>query len=67
MSRASLTGPTGERGWGMLPRPRPHLSGEGKFSLFTSPWGKKLPYSLMEESHMSNRESDPIAISISYL
>jgi hypothetical protein len=35
----SLTGPRGERGWGMFLHPRPRLPIGGGFSPFTSPRG----------------------------
>jgi hypothetical protein len=42
-SRVSLTGPHGERGWGLLPHPRHRLPVEGEFFSVYIPVEKMLP------------------------
>jgi hypothetical protein len=55
----SLTGPHGERGWGMFPHPRLPIGG-GFFPVYI-PVGENLPHPhpLMEEFPMGNRGSGP--------
>ena len=43
LSHVSLTGPRGERGWGMLPHPRPRLPVGGEYSLVYIPVGEETP------------------------
>ena len=45
-SHVSLTGPRGERGWGMLPHPRPRLPVGGEFSPVYIPVVKETSLSL---------------------
>jgi hypothetical protein len=59
LSHVSLTGPHGERGWGMLPHPRPHprLPVGENFSLFTSPWEEETSPSPSPNRGIPRRES----------
>jgi hypothetical protein len=41
LSHVRLTGPRGERGWGMLLHPRPHLPVGGEFSPVYIPVGEE--------------------------
>jgi hypothetical protein len=61
LSHVSLTGPHGERGWGMLPHPRPRLPTGGELFPIYIPVGKKLPHPhpLIEEFPAGNRGSGP--------
>jgi hypothetical protein len=43
LSHVSLTGPRGERGWGMLSHPHPHLPVGGEFSPVYIPVGEETP------------------------
>jgi hypothetical protein len=61
----SLTGPRGERGWGMFPHPRPHLPiGGGFFPVYIPVGGEPSP-SPSRNGGIPREESGPIAISTS--
>jgi hypothetical protein len=66
-SYISLTGPRGERRWGMFPHPVSVYPSEEDFSPFTSPRGENLlhPHPLMEKFPAGNRRSGLITISTS--
>jgi hypothetical protein len=60
-SHVSLTGPRGERGWGMLPHPHPRLPVGGENFPVYIPVGEKFPHPrpLIEEFPAGNRGSGP--------
>jgi hypothetical protein len=59
LSYLSLMGPSGERGWWMLPHPRPRLPVGGRIFLVYIPVGENLPHPLLEEFPTENRGSRP--------
>jgi hypothetical protein len=67
LSHVSLTGPRGERGWGMLPHPRPRLPVGGEFLPVYIPVGEETSPSPSPNRGIPRGESgigSPIAISI---
>jgi hypothetical protein len=60
-SHVSLTGPRGERGWGMLPHPHPRLPVGGENFPVYIPVGEEISPSpsLIEEFPAGNRGSGP--------
>jgi hypothetical protein len=58
LSHVSLTGPRGERGWGMLPHPRPRLPVGGEFSPIYIPVGEETPPSPSPNRGIPRGESE---------
>jgi hypothetical protein len=61
LSHVRLTGPRGERGWGMLLHPRLRLPVGGEFLPVYIPVGEETsyPHPLIEAFPAGNRGSDP--------